>query len=100
MDILSKIRKMQGERNWTDYRLAQEAKISTATLASVFQRKSMPRVDTLQCICNAFGLTLAQFFLEEEKIEVLSDNEKEMLQCFRKLTPKQQQALVEVFKDK
>ena len=100
MDILSKIRKLQWERDWSDYKLAQEAKISTNTLTSVFQRGSMPRVDTLQCICNAFGLTLAQFFLEEEKIEVLSDAEKEMLSVFRKLSPKQQQALIAVFTDK
>lgn len=100
MDILGKIRKMQGERNWTDYKLAQEANISNATLASVFQRKSMPRVDTLQSICNAFGLTLAQFFLEEEKIEVLSDTEKDMLNVFRKLSHNQQQALIAVFIEK
>lgn len=88
---------MQGDRNWTDYKLAQEAQISTNTLTSIFLRKSPPKVDTLQSICNAFGLTLAQFFLEDEKIEVLSDAEKEMLSIFRKLSPKQQQALIAVF---
>lgn len=97
MDILNKIRRLQGERGWTDYRLAQEAEISVATLSSVFNRKNTPKLDTLQCICNAFGLTLAQFFLEDEKIEVLSETEKDMLQVFRKLSLKQQQALVAVF---
>ena len=79
MDILSKIRELQGSRGWTDYKLAQEADIPLATLSSLFQRNNPPKVDTLQCICNAFGLTLAQFFLEDEKIEVLSETEKEML---------------------
>ena len=97
MDILSKIRELQGDRGWTDYKLAQEADIPLATLSSLFQRNNPPKVDTLQCICNAFGLTLAQFFLEDEKIEVLSETEKEMLQVFRKLSPKQQNALISVF---
>ncbi len=97
MDILSKIKKLQGNRGWTDYKLAQEAEIPLATLSSLFQRNNPPKVDTLQCICNAFGLTLAQFFLEDEKIEVLSETEKEMLQAFRRLSPKQQKALIEVF---
>lgn len=97
MDILSKIRKLQGIRGWTDYKLAQEADIPLATLSSLFQRKNPPKLDTLQCLCNAFGLTLAQFFLEDEKIEVLSETEKEMLQVFRKLSSKQQQALISVF---
>lgn len=94
MDVLEKIRKLQGERDWTDYKLAQEADISQATLSAIFQRGTPPKVDTLQCICKAFGLTLAQFFLEDEQIEVLSDMEKEMLQVFRKLSNKQQLALI------
>lgn len=99
MEILDKIKRLQGERGWSDYKLAQEARISTNTLTSLFTRNSPPKLDTLQCICNAFGLTLAQFFLEDEKIEVLSDTEKQMLQVFRKLSPKQQQALIAVFID-
>lgn len=97
MDILIKIRSLQGERDWTDYKLAQEANIPLATLSSVFARNTMPKIETLQCICNAFGLTLAQFFLEDEQIEVLSETEKEMLQVFRRLSQKQQKALVSVF---
>ena len=99
MDTLDKIRRLQGERGWTDYKLAQEAQISTNTLSSLFLRNSPPKLDTLQCICNAFSLTLAQFFLEDEKIEVLSETEKEMLQAFRKLSSKQQHALIDVFSE-
>lgn len=97
MDVLTKIRRLQGERDWTDYKLAQEADIPLPTLTSVFARNTTPKLETLQCICNAFGLTLAQFFLEDEKIEVLSETEKEMLQVFRKLSHKQQKALISVF---
>ena len=99
MDILTKIRVLQGERNWTDYKLAQEADIPQATLAAIFQRGTPPKVDTLQCICNAFGLTLAQFFLEDEAVEVLSGPEREMLATFRKLSSKQQQALIAIFEE-
>ena len=98
MNILEKIRKLQGERDWTDYKLAQKAEISYGTLASIFQRNNEPKLDTLQCICNAFGLTLSQFFLEDEKMEILNRNEIEMLKAFRKLSPHQQEALIEVFK--
>ena len=56
-------------------------------------------METLQCVCNAFGLTLAQFFLEDEKVEILSDTEKQMLQVFRKLSVKQQKALIDVFEE-
>lgn len=95
--MLTKIRNLQGERDWTDYKLAQKANIPLTTLVSVFSRNAMPKLETLQCICNAFGLTLAQFFLEDEEIEILSGQEKEMLKCFRKLSAKQQKALIDIF---
>lgn len=97
MDILNKIKHLQGERGWTDYKLAQQAELPLATISAISSRKNTPKLDTLQCICNAFGLTLAQFFLEDEKIEVLSYTEKEMLRVFRKLSQKQQQALIAAF---
>lgn len=99
MDILSKIKILQGERNWTDYKLAQEAGLPLTTLSAIFTRKNTPRVETLQSICNAFGLTLSQFFLENEQIEILSDTEKEMLTVFRKLSQKRQQALIDLFNE-
>ena len=97
MDILEKIRKLQGERDWTDYKLAQKAEIPYGTLSSMFQRKNEPKLDTLYCICKAFGLTLSQFFLEDEKTELLSQNETKMLEAFRKLSEKQQEALIALF---
>lgn len=99
MDIISKIKVLQGERDWTDYRLAQEADLPLTTLSAIFTSRNLPRIDTLQCICNAFGLTLAQFFLDDEKIEMLSDNEKLMLQAFRKLSIKQQKALIDLLNE-
>lgn len=92
MNVVEKIRKLQWERNWTDYKLAKEAGLSQSSLVTLYARNTPPKIETLQCICNAFGITLSQFFLEDEKVEVLSENEKEMLQCFRKLSLKQQKA--------
>ena len=99
MNVVQKIRQLQNERNWTDYRLAQEANISQSSLATLFSRQTPPKLEMLQSICNAFGLTLSQFFLENENIEILSDTEKKMLQVFRKLSPKQQKGLIDVFEE-
>lgn len=97
MDILGKIIKLQNERNWSNYELAQRAEIPPTTLAAILYRNNIPKVDTLQKICSAFGLSLAQFFLEDEEMEMLSETEKEMLHRFRRLSPKQQKALISVF---
>ena len=96
MDIIAKIEKLKNERGWTDYELAQQAMITQSTIASIKARQTPPRFDTLQSICNAFGITLAQFFLEDENIEYLSKEEKVLLDRFRKLPPQKQKALIDL----
>lgn len=96
MEVAQKIIRLQKERGWSDYKLAKEANISQSSLATLYARNTPPKLEMLQCICNAFGITLAQFFLEDERIEVLSEREKEMLSVFRKLSTKQQKALVDL----
>lgn len=96
MNVVERIRKLQWERDWSDYKLAQEANISQSSLATLYARNTPPKIETLQRICGAFGLTLAQFFLEDEQIEVLSSQEKSLLEGFRKLPPKKQKALIDL----
>ncbi len=96
MDILGKIRKLQWEREWTDYKLAKESGIQQSSIATMFARNTPPKIEMLQSFCEAFGITLSQFFLEDEKIEILSEKEKQMLEAFRKLTAKKQQTLIDL----
>ncbi len=99
MDILVKIEKLKNERNWSDYKLALEAGISYSTLASLKRRNAPPKIEILQQICDGFGITLAQFFLEDESIEILTDTEREVLNSYRKLPPKKQAALLNFMKN-
>lgn len=96
MNVIEKIEKMKTERGWTDYELAQQAMITLSTITSMKARNSPPKLDTLQSICNAFGITLAQFFLEDESIDFLSDQEKALLEGFRKLPAHKKQALIDL----
>lgn len=80
------------------YELAQQAGITQSTLSSMIKRGNPPKIDTLESICEAFGITLAQFFLEDEQLESLSPNEKEIIELFRKLPNSKQQALVTLLK--
>ena len=62
MDIINKIKKLQEERGWSDYELAIQATLTQSTIASMKSRHSAPKIETLQAICNAFNMTLSQFF--------------------------------------
>ena len=94
MDINKKIMDMCNERNWSTYDLAKEAILTHSTLSSMLQRGTPPKIDTLEHICEAFGISLSQFFLDDEKIEVLSLKEKKLVSLFRKLSEQKQQALL------
>jgi transcriptional regulator with XRE-family HTH domain len=96
MDINKKILALCYERNWSVYDLANESLITQSTLASMFNRGTPPKIETLQCLCDAFGITLAQFFLEDEETEILTQKEKELIALFRKLPETKQQALIDL----
>ena len=96
MDINKKIEKLRFQRGWSMYELSQEAGITQSTLTSMIKRGNPPKIETLSCICEAFGITLAQFFMEDEELEVLSKNEKELIALYRKLSPAKQQALIDL----
>ncbi len=96
MDIKKRIKQLQSERKWTNYRLCAEAQIPPVTLSNMYSRNTMPSIATLTAICGAFGLSLAQFFLEDEEVEVLSAQEKALLEKFRRLPEDKRKAVIEL----
>ena len=48
----------------------------------------------LEQLCHAFGLTLAQFFREEEEPQLLTREETALLERYRALPPDKRQALL------
>ena len=64
----------------------------------MIKRGNPPKIDTLECICEAFGITLAQFFMEDEQLEALNKREKEIISLFRKFSDVKQQALIDLLK--
>lgn len=99
MDIIKKIEDLKKQRGWSDYKLSLEAGIAQSTLATMKQRKTPLKVDALQSICEAFGITLAQFFLEDEQVDILSEQERKLVENFRKLSNKKQLALLSLLID-
>lgn len=98
MDIITKIDDLRKQRKWSVNYLAMEAGITQSTLSSIMQRKSLPKIETLQSLCEAFGITLSQFFVDDEQSEILTVTEKELLTEFRKLPEYKQQAILKLLK--
>ena len=95
MDTQKRIRELMEERNWTDYRLAKEANLSHSTVTNMFNRNNAPTLPTLEAVCRAFGITLAQFFAEGEASR-LTEEQQKLFSKWSTLTDRQKQILLEL----
>ena len=92
MDVHKRLRQLLNERGWTEYRLSKKCGLSESTLANIFRRNTMPSITTLEAICNGFGITLSQFFAEDEMVE-LTPELKNLFDKWISLTPEQKDAV-------
>ena len=96
MNVVERIEELRLERGWSVNNLAMEAEMTQSTLNSILSRNTPPKIETLQSLCNAFKITLAQFFMEDELVELVNENEKQLLTLFRCMPSQKQQALLEI----
>ena len=92
MDVHKRLRQLLNERGWTEYRLSKKCGLSESTLANIFRRNTMPSITTLEAICNGFGITLSQFFAEDEMVE-LTPELKNLFDKWISLTQEQKDAV-------
>ena len=97
--INKKILDMCEERGWSLYELAEKTGVPYSTLNSSVNRNAPPKIETLERVCETFGISRSQFFMEDEEVEVLSKKEKELIVLFRNLSLERQNALVELIKN-
>ena len=97
MDTHERLRQLLAERGWSVYRLAVNCGLSESTLANIFKRNTVPSVATLEAICNGFGITLSQFFAENEMVE-LTPELKELFDNWVNLTTEQKSAIKQLLK--
>lgn len=97
MDVNCRIKRLLDDRNWTPYRLAKEAGLPDATIGNLFRRNTQPTIPTLQAICNAFGITLSQFFAEGDMVEMTPEL-KELFEEWETLTLQQKESIISLLK--
>ena len=98
MDILKRIVDLRKERNWTEYQLATKSGLTQSTISSWYRKDLVPSIPSLEKICSAFGITLSQFFSENEEPYVLTKTQRNLLEASAALSEEQQLALIEFIK--
>lgn len=86
-DVVSRIQELCQARSWTYYRLAKESGIPYSTLSTMLHKTNVPSVPSLIKICNGFGISLAQFFSDQDESAKLTADQKQCLKTWDKLDP-------------
>lgn len=97
MDVLVRLQKLLEDCGWSEYRLSKESGLSQSTIGNIFRRNTMPSLDSLEKICASFGITLSQFFAENDMVELTPDL-KIIFEQWRVLSPAQKEAVLQMVK--
>jgi len=97
MDTHARLQHLLKERGWTEYKLSKECGLAQSTIGNIFRRNTVPSIATLETICKGFGITLAQFFAEDDLVE-LTPEMKELFDRWMALTPEQKAAASQMMK--
>ncbi len=98
-DILAEITRLRLNRNWSEYQLAQHSGISQSTISTWYRKNQVPTIQTLEKVCFGFGITLSQFFANDDDAVSLTESQKELLDCWAALTDTQQALFMQLFKN-
>ncbi len=79
-DVLGRITELRDERGWSVYRLAKNAEIPQSSMATWYSKGIAPPMESIEKICKAFEITLADFFEEKP----LVNNETKLAKCRKK----------------
>ena len=92
MEVLEKIESLRKEKGWSINYLAMESGLTQSTLNNLYSRNTEPKISTLRAICGAFGITLSDFFKEEE-------SEDELIRRIKGLSKENKTALLQIVKN-
>jgi transcriptional regulator with XRE-family HTH domain len=66
VDTIKRVYDLAEEKEISLYQLAKDSGISLATIKAAEKRSGQLKIDTIEKICEALGITLSAFFAERE----------------------------------
>lgn len=84
MDVKARLQQLMDERGWTMYRLAKESDVAWTTIRNMYARDTEPSIQTLEALCSGMGITLPQFF-DEDNTMGLSPEQSSLIQRWSRL---------------
>ena len=97
MELYEKIEKIRIQKGMSVAKLNKAAGSSHSTLSSWKTRQTMPKIESLDSICFALGISLAELLYDIDS-DKLTGEEIELLTYWKQLDKEQKQALMSTAK--
>ena len=98
MDVQKRIQILMKNKGWSEYRLAKESGLPQSTISHIFRRNTAPTYPTIEAVCNAFGVTISQFFADDGETVVLTEKQRKLLFMFGVLTEEEKYIVIEMMR--
>ncbi len=88
MNIMERIDELCRQHDISKYRLSQITGISQSAFSKMARQQSTLSLETIQRICDALGISMAQFFAEADEYPDLTVQQKQLLHSWISLDEK------------
>jgi len=95
---IKRIGELRDARCWTNNRMAMEAGIGASTVLNWYKSNAVPNANAIKALCDAFGISVAEFYNTDVKPVSLSDVQKEFLAEFDCLNKDEKRSLLDFLK--
>ena len=94
-DILKRINQLRIERGWSEYELSVKSEIPQSTISSWYRKNMVPTFPSIRKISNAFDITMAQFFVDDnDDVMSITPQQRRLLIYSAKFEPEQLEAII------
>lgn len=93
-NILQKIDSLCEQKGWSKYKLAERSSITLSTMNAWYKNDYTPKIESLERMCGAFGITLSQFFADEDESFSLTENQRRLVKQSVRLSGEQLEAVI------
>ena len=97
VEVHNRINDLANERGLSPYELAKRSNMALSSLYNMFQRGTMPKIDTLEKLCNGMNITLSDFFASFSKPQAggyMSEGDTALVETNRRLSEPNQKHLL------
>lgn len=97
-ELYDKVDALRLEKGWSIYELAMKAGIAPTTIYNWRDRLSSPTLSLLDAVCFAFGISVVDFIMNGDELTALTDEQKEVICLWNKLTDEQKKLITNLMK--